>query len=249
MNCKKAWGQNFLVIQLDRSFNNKEYKNHRKSVLLDGEISKLPETMEAAQHFQKREELQEENRKLHDIEAELRKRLREIGDTIAVNTNTIYRIGAGQYKKVKKGENLLASLMKIVVGFFSIYKCELCKLYTCGKCCEIIRIKKIPIMCNPDSVKTTEMIKAETNLVHLVDAAFTKFLVVIRCGAPNVMSLSVGGQDFVKQVSFIIHTFISGNVTRMVDKLHVFLEMIRVAIVTICQIGGTFVVNGCGTFL
>ena len=53
MNCKKAWGQNFLVIQLDRSYNNKEYKNHRKSVLLDGEISKLPETMEAAQHFQK----------------------------------------------------------------------------------------------------------------------------------------------------------------------------------------------------
>ena len=99
MNCKKAWGQNFLVIQLERTYNNKEYKNHRKSVLLDGEISKLPETMEAAQHFQKREELHEENRKLREIENELRKRLREIGDTVAANTNTIYRIGTGQYKK------------------------------------------------------------------------------------------------------------------------------------------------------
>ena len=166
MNCKKAWGQNFLVIQLDRSYNNKEYKNHRKSVLLDGEISKLPETMEAAQHFQKREELQEENRKLHEIETELRKRLREIGDTVAANQNTIYRIGAGQYKKgEEKRKFIMACPDENCRGFLSSsYKCELCKLFTCSKCCEIIGDKKDNPhhVCNPDSVKTTELIKAET---------------------------------------------------------------------------------------
>ena len=166
MNCKKAWGQNFLVMQLDRSFNNKEYKNHRKSVLLDGEISKLPETMQAAQNYKKREELIEENRILKEKETELRKQIREIADTMAVNGNTIYRISSGNYKTgEEKRKFIMACPDDNCRGFLSSsYKCELCKLYTCSKCHEIIGDKKEnpQHVCNPDSVKTTEMIKSET---------------------------------------------------------------------------------------
>ena len=85
MNCKKAWGQHFMVVNLDRSYNTKEYKNHRKGILLESEISKLPETMEAAQHYQKREELHEENLKLKELENQLKEQLRDITATQAAN--------------------------------------------------------------------------------------------------------------------------------------------------------------------
>ena len=50
-------------------------------------------------------------------------------------------------------------------GFLSsAYKCELCKLYTCSKCHEIIGDKKNnpDHVCNQDSVKSAELIKSET---------------------------------------------------------------------------------------
>ena len=166
MNCKKAWSQNFMVIELDRSFNTKEYKNHRKSILLEGEVSKLPETMRAAENYQKKEELEEENRKLKNIEADLRRQLRDIAETHAVNSNAIWRISTGQYKKgEEKRQFIMACPDEGCRGFLSsAYKCELCKLYTCPKCYEIIGDKKDnpDHVCNEDSVKSAELIKSET---------------------------------------------------------------------------------------
>ncbi len=49
MNCKKSWDQDFLITNLNRAFCDKDYKNHRKKLLVDREISKLPETMEIAE--------------------------------------------------------------------------------------------------------------------------------------------------------------------------------------------------------
>ena len=48
MNCKKAWSQNFMVMKLNRSFITTDYKKHRSSLLIQREISKLPETMQLA---------------------------------------------------------------------------------------------------------------------------------------------------------------------------------------------------------
>jgi len=166
MNCKKAWGQHFMVVNLDRSYNTKEYKNHRKGILLESEISKLPETMEAAQHYQKREELHQENLKLKELENQLKEQLRDITATQAANLNTIYRLANGQYKTgEEKRKFIMACPDEDCRGFLSSgYKCELCKLFTCSKCHEIIGDKKDnpDHVCNPDSVKSAELIKSET---------------------------------------------------------------------------------------
>jgi len=48
MDCNKAWSQDFQVKALKPSWINSVYREHRKKLLIDIEISKLPETMEAA---------------------------------------------------------------------------------------------------------------------------------------------------------------------------------------------------------
>ena len=53
MNCKKGWDEKFLVENLNRAFCDKEYKNHRKQLLMDREISKLPETIHLAERQKK----------------------------------------------------------------------------------------------------------------------------------------------------------------------------------------------------
>ena len=59
MNCKKSWNEKFLVENLNRSFCEKEYKTHRKDLLVDREISKLPETMHLAER-QKQVDVEEQ---------------------------------------------------------------------------------------------------------------------------------------------------------------------------------------------
>jgi hypothetical protein len=48
MQCNKAWSQDFQVKALKPSWINSVYRQHRKKLLIDIEISKLPETMEVA---------------------------------------------------------------------------------------------------------------------------------------------------------------------------------------------------------
>ena len=64
MNCKKAWSQNFMVINLNRSFVTTEYKKHRSSKLLEVEISKLPEAMEIVERYKRSDKIIEEAKAL-----------------------------------------------------------------------------------------------------------------------------------------------------------------------------------------
>ena len=45
MNCKRAYTQNFMVTHLNRSFTDNDFKKHRRQLLLDHELSRMPETM------------------------------------------------------------------------------------------------------------------------------------------------------------------------------------------------------------
>ena len=64
MNCRKQWDQDFIVKHLNRSFIYGEYKNHRKNLLLDIELSKIPATMEAAE---KEKKINVENEKIKEL--------------------------------------------------------------------------------------------------------------------------------------------------------------------------------------
>ena len=49
MNCKKEWNDKFLSSNLNKTFVEKDYKKHRKKFLLEREVSRLPESMNAAE--------------------------------------------------------------------------------------------------------------------------------------------------------------------------------------------------------
>ena len=59
MKCFNAWDIQFVVSQLNRSFWIGDYKKHRRNMLLESELSKMPDTMVAASQFK-------EVVKLHD---------------------------------------------------------------------------------------------------------------------------------------------------------------------------------------
>ena len=49
MQCRKGWTPQFLLTQLNRSYLATDYKQHRKELLVDRELSKMPESMPAVQ--------------------------------------------------------------------------------------------------------------------------------------------------------------------------------------------------------
>jgi hypothetical protein len=57
MQCNKAWSDKFLVQHLKAAFMRKEYKVHRTELLVQQQISRLPETMAAAEREKQTESL------------------------------------------------------------------------------------------------------------------------------------------------------------------------------------------------
>jgi hypothetical protein len=167
MNCKKIWSDQFLVKNLNRTFCEKEYKQHRKELLVDRELSKLPETMIFAEQTKK---IRREEEKIAEIKTkviELNKQLRELKDANAVHYNNIHRIRHGTYNNDKETERrkfIMNCPHEGCRGFLSTqYKCELCENYTCPHCLEVIGISKdIPHTCNPDNVASAEFIKKDS---------------------------------------------------------------------------------------
>lgn len=134
MNCKTAWGHEYLVEKLNRSFCNNDYKKHRKAVLLDKELGKMPETMNAANR-------QKEINRLKEEHAENQKRVNEITDLLKFYKKKshdlhirISRIECGM-TTIKKKKFIMPCSVSNCRGFLSsAYKCEICDIYTCSDC-------------------------------------------------------------------------------------------------------------------
>ena len=161
MNCKKQWNENFVIQSLNRSFIDNDYKKHRKELLVDREISKLPETMNDAEKYKK---IQIENERIKEINekmSEIRKQLNELSRQKYEHTLNIRKIQSNQTERKKF---IMACPNNHCRGFLSTqYKCDLCNYYTCPDCHEIIGYtKNDEHICNKDSVESAKLIKQET---------------------------------------------------------------------------------------
>jgi hypothetical protein len=165
MNCRKTYEQEFQTANLNVSWITKIYKKHKKSLLVEREISKLPETMVKVHQYQ-------QVKSLEKIEGELKKRMTELNNEAAKvkselrNTlRNIHLTRNGQYSEIDKKQFIMPCSDDNCRGFLSsAYKCEACKLYTCSKCHEITGFAKIndEHVCNEDNVKSAALIKKET---------------------------------------------------------------------------------------
>lgn len=164
-NCHKGWSQDFVVLQLNRAFYNGQYKKHRKKLLTEREIVKLPEAMHAAENFVMSEELEKRNKEIKESLTEMYKVMSALKREQEENSNTIYNIKHGHYKKDECKKFIMPCPENDCRGFLSTsYKCEICKLYTCPKCHEVIgdRRDNPQHVCKEESLKSAEMIQKET---------------------------------------------------------------------------------------
>ena len=165
MQCKKIWTEQFIVAQLNRSFIIADYKTHRRTLLLDREISKLPETMHLAERY-KRIDIQ------RDISLDIANKIKEVKIIMDLLQNELYESNRKTTLILNGKEQVETERKKFIMpcpnndcrGYLSTqYKCELCTLFTCSACHEIIGYKKDdPHTCKEENVQSAELIKKDT---------------------------------------------------------------------------------------
>jgi hypothetical protein len=165
MQCKKGWSEEFIVMHLNRSFITTDYKTHRRALLLDREISKMPETMHAAERYSKIDQqklisvdlcnkIKEARRIMDQFQAQLYESQRKL---------TVLRTGKEE-TTVERRKFIMPCPNSDCRGYLSSqYKCELCQLHTCSDCHEIIgHSKDDPHTCKEENVQSAELIKKDT---------------------------------------------------------------------------------------
>ena len=172
MNCRKPFEDKFLVDNLNRSYIEKDYKNARKQILLESEMSKLQETMIIAERAKvvKKEELEIKN--FNDKISEMKKQLHELTRQKNEKYRRIRLINEGLDPDSTSEPSTSSDRNKFIMnctksgcrGFLSSqYKCGICENWTCPHCLELIGPdKNVPHTCNPDNVASAQMIKKET---------------------------------------------------------------------------------------
>tara|TARA_R110001592_G_scaffold38668_13_gene127504 strand:- start:2235 stop:3563 length:1329 start_codon:yes stop_codon:yes gene_type:complete len=163
MNCKKAWSQNFMVMKLNRSFITTDYKKHRSSLLIQREISKLPETMQFAEQHKNAELKEQQGREMNIQITKLNTEMNKLRYEQSLCYREASNLRNNRVKEEKK-KFIMPCPSEKCRGFLSTqYKCGFCNMYTCPKCIEIIGPNKnIPHTCNEENVKSAELIRKET---------------------------------------------------------------------------------------
>lgn len=166
MACKKAWNQRTMELKLKKSFMANTYMKHRRNLLLERELSKLPEAMEAANNYQLCREHDAEIEKLTYEIAKLDAEKRKLLNDITVHKNRIIDIKRGNIPTdgFEKRKFIMPCSSEDCRGYLSTqYKCDICKLYTCKDCFETIGYTKEDAHeCDENNVKSATSIKEET---------------------------------------------------------------------------------------
>ena len=163
MNCKMAWNQRFLVEHLNVSFMNKDYKKHRKELLVQRQLSMMPETMPALEEYHRE---QEHFAKLQDKEERIRELRKQIRDLQKEQNNMRLAFEEGGSKETHDEKNTKKFIMPCpdeqCRGFLSsAYKCGLCNYYACPKCLLLTgKERNDPDhVCDEELVKTAALIR------------------------------------------------------------------------------------------
>ena len=170
-NCNHAWDLNFTREHLGKSFMNKEYKTHKKQLLFDIEVSKIPQTMELVERETKKEEINQDINYMQEKIEQLQEQIRDLGRKIYNRKTDLNNLTP---KVVQKKEFKLKCPFPDCGGFINnSYVCAVCKNKTCKDCYEIMEREKTlneakrevwtyTHTCNPASVESFKLIKKET---------------------------------------------------------------------------------------
>jgi len=192
MQCKFGWTYEFLGNFLTKTYLSGEYKKNREKILIDREMNLLPQSQEAAERIIKQRVIDEKinvifcEKRVLDHELNLKMppsgrygcSIKRVLNVCKGNMELLTRIvdyeneiehisGVTQSCSEEKKER------RVFVkpcpaddcrGFLSTqWKCGICEVQVCSKCHEIIDGNiKTEHTCDPDSVKTAEMLKKDS---------------------------------------------------------------------------------------
>ena len=163
MECKTSWNNKFLVDNLNRSYIDGEYKKHRKILLVDREISRTPELMNLVERTKLVEEKSEELKLLDDEFKQIKKLYDASCKKLYEKRTEISKIKRGDIN-IERKKFIMPCPGDNCKGYLSTqYKCELCKLYSCPHCFEIVGYtKEDPHTCLEANLQSANLIKKET---------------------------------------------------------------------------------------
>ena len=172
-DCDCVWDRAFLAQHLTQVCMRQKYPHHRGELLLQHEISRLPETMPFVERFKKADELEGQRRAMADEVRELRQRQRALNLQIYHMGREVHRLKYNHDKKPEKAREFVRQCPGDGCrGFLSNHwRCRLCSLHVCSKCHAIKGhvpkgIKPTAAFadhqCNENDLKTVAMLRKDT---------------------------------------------------------------------------------------
>ena len=158
MNCKIQWDSEFVVLAVNKSYYNGEFKENRKALLTTLEKSRLPDTQNDAKTFILQEKL---DARILAIKGQIK----DLKAQIEVKTQEIILAHSEFLKEKKTGrKEFVMKCQADCKGYLSTsYKCDLCNKRTCPKCFEVDDdTESLDHTCKPENVETVSMMKKET---------------------------------------------------------------------------------------
>ena len=156
MKCNKQFSMAFMYENLNRSFVQKDYRDHRSQLLLERAISQLPDAMG---EVERRVQVDDKKQQVNELQAQLR----ELQTRLRIQQNELWQMENKKTEVVKR-KFVMGCPREDCRGFLSSqYKCGLCNYHTCSHClCVKGPDADSEHTCNPDDVASAELIKAQT---------------------------------------------------------------------------------------
>lgn len=157
MFCKSSFDTIFLATNLNKTWLNCEYKLHIEQVLLDKQISQLPDTQEKAVSAKNIKKIEEINKSLMEERKKLNKAVRELSYKINTNINAINNLK--RPSKVASKFTYKCPCDECQGFLDDKWCCGLCESKVCKDCMEILSDNHV---CNPEKIETIKLIKKDT---------------------------------------------------------------------------------------
>ena len=162
MNCRHAWGRDYLYDILSKSFVNNTLRTHRKILLLDREKAQIPNTQAYVDYLSQKEDKEQQLKAIKEHVRLLWSNYDEIAKDLRIlNSNH-------KSKRAIQVTKLLKCPFPSCRGYLSGSKCNICKHTTCRDCLTSSDIDSEgneideEHVSNDDAKKTAQMILKET---------------------------------------------------------------------------------------
>jgi hypothetical protein len=166
MNCNRGWTDQFLTENLNRSFMTKEYKEHRKKILLERQLAQMPETMPVVERIRESERILSEAQVFLDQIEEREQEIKQLRKLRREAVYAAYAVRNGTAKSEKEASKFVMPCpADDCRGYLSTaYKCGNCEKYTCPECMVVVGNERKPAdhVCDQEKVESVKFIKSNT---------------------------------------------------------------------------------------